>query len=195
VSVAVFGGTNWHGVAREIQSDPAKPYSFTRTTGENRQWTATAHVSGNNIPANAALDPVVIAVMDDLIQTEATELNELTPQLPALEAEIAAASAAIEADRAAVEAKAEELTEELTQLRDEVDAVIAEVRVQAEEVNQIRDRIEDRREDVFRLGAQLEELRGDEFRIRQIQQQLIDLIQQLDGSIERAERRSRQLNP
>jgi chromosome segregation ATPase len=65
--------------------------------------------------------------------------------------------------------------------------------MQAEEVQKLKDRIEARREDVFRLGAQLEEIRGDRFRIRQVQQQLLDLIQQLDGSIERAERRRDQL--
>ena len=195
VSVGVFGGTNWQDIADDIADDQDMPYSFARTTGENPQWTATAHVSGSSITSNSALDPVVVAVMDDLYQTESTELQALTPEIARLDGEIESARTAIEADRAAIEAKAVELTEELTQLRDSVDAVIEDVRIQAEEVNEIRDRIEDRREDVFRMGAQLEELRGDDFRIQQIQQQLIDLIQQLDGSIERAERRGAQLNP
>ena len=41
----------------------------------------------------------------------------------------------------------------------------------------------------LRLAAQVEEIRTDRFRIHELQQQMQDLIQQIDGSLERAERR------
>jgi hypothetical protein len=194
VSVGVFGGTNWRQIASDIETDKEMPYSFALSEGENPQWTASKHVGEGSIPANKALDPVVVAVMQDLTQQEQTELNELTPEVSQLDEQIAAADVAIEADRAAVEAKAKELLDDLKQLRDQVQAATEQAQLQGEEVQKIKDRIEARREDVFRLSAQLEEIRGDRFRIQQIQQQLTDLIQQLDGSIERAQRRRDQLD-
>lgn len=194
VSVAVFAERNWERIADDIEADVEKPYAFTRTTGENPQWTATKHVGEGTIPGNSALEPVVVSVMEDLTQTERTELDELTPEVSTLDAAIVAARAANEADRAAVEAKHEELLVALQELRDEVQRTTLDAQMQAQEVQKIKDRIEARREDVLRLGAQLEEVRGDRFRLQEIQQQLIDLIQQLDGSIERAERRRDQLN-
>ena len=62
------------------------------------------------------------------------------------------------------------------------------------EVQKVEARIEARREDVLRLAAEVEELRIDSFRIQQIQQQLQDLIQQLDASLERTQRRHDQLS-
>jgi hypothetical protein len=207
VSVGVFGGTNWDQIARDLENNRLdqtgqpgpdatdKPYSFSRTTGEKPQWTATKNVGGGTtLPSDPALAPVVVAVMQDLNQSERTELQNLTPKVSRLDAEIAAAEAAIAADREAVQDKQDELMAILGELRDEVQRTTQEAQMQTEEVQKIRDRIEARREDVLRLGAQLEEVRGDRYRIQQIQQQLRDLIQQLDGSIERAERRRDQLN-
>lgn len=193
VTVGVFGGTNWQHIADEIEDNSDMPYSFARSEGENPQWTATKNVGEGSIPPNKALDPVVVSVMEDVTRTEQTELNELTPEISQLDEQIAAADAAIEADHAAIEAKAQELLDDLKQLRDQVQAATEQAQLQGQEVQKIKDRIEARREDVFRLSAQLEEIRGDRFRIQQIQQQLTDLIQQLDGSIERTQRRRDQL--
>lgn len=200
VSAGVFGGTNWEQIANEIEAnrlgtDPTdKPFSFSQTGGENPEWTVTRNVGEGSIPANKALAPVVVAVMENLNQTERSELETLTAQIGQLDGEIAAAEAANAADDAAVRVKQEALLSALEELRDEVDRVNKEAQLQTQEVQKLKDRIEARREDVLRLGAQLEEIRGDRFRIQQIQQQLLDLIQQLDGSIERAARRRDQVN-
>lgn len=193
VSVGVFGGTNWEEIADDIEADNEMPYAFSLTGGESPQWTATKNVGEGSIPGNTALEPVVVAVMEDLTQTERTELDALTPEVTRLEGAIDAAEAANAEDYAAVQAKAEELLTALDELRDEVLRTTQDAQLQAEEVQKIKDRIAARREDVLRLGAQLEEIRGDRYRIQQIHQQLTDLIQQLDGSIERAERRLEQL--
>jgi len=194
VTVGVFGGKNWQQIADGIQDNDEMPYAFAQTSGPDPQWNATKHVGDGTIPGNSALAPVVVDVMNDLNQTEQTELSTLRPEIERLDGEILAANSAIAADEAAIQVKADELLATLRELRDEVEATTQDAQMQAVEVQKIKDRIEARREDVLRLDAQLEEIRGDRYRIQQIQQQLQDLIQQLDGSIERAERRRDQLN-
>lgn len=191
VSVAVFGGPNWEAAARQIEG-----YTFTQTPAtetQSAQWTVTRHVGEANFQPNRVIEPVIVAALNDKLNEERTELQELETRIAPLEQQIAAANTAITADLAALDARVKELEAALADKRAEVQATAEQVEMKAIEVQRIEARIEARREDVLRLAAEIEQLRVDGFRIRQIQQQLQDLIQQLDASLESTRRRHEQL--
>jgi hypothetical protein len=186
--VSTFGGPNWEGRARSIEG-----YTFSRTEGENPQWTVKKHVGDVSVPANKNLAPLIAQVYDDKKKDADEELAKLTAREPLVKAEIEALGKSTVADLAAMDARAADYRKYLDQLRKDVEALAAQVDMKAADTQKLEQRIEARREDVLRLSAQLEELRADGFRIGRIQQQLKDLIQQLDGSLERARRREAQL--
>jgi hypothetical protein len=191
VSVAVFGGPNWVAEARKIEG-----YTFSQTPAtetQAAQWTVTKHVGEGNFSPSPVIEPVMLAALQDRRDEEQQELQLLEAQVGPLEQQIAAAETAITADIAALEVRMTELAQALEAKRAEVQATAEQVEMKAIEVQKVEARIEARREDVLRLAAEVEELRTDHVRIQQIQQQLQDLIQQLDGSLERTGNRQRQL--
>ena len=184
-----MGGTNWEREAQNIEG-----YSFARSTGENPQWSAQKHVGQAQLPASRNIEPVIAAVYDDKIKTE----RDGTPtqeSITAIEQQIAAARKEIQADINALNTRDAEVQALLLQKNAEVVAVSQQVVAKGEEVQKLELQIKARREDVGRLQAQIDELRTDDFRISQIQQQLQDLIQQIDASLDRAKRRQSQLGP
>lgn len=189
VIVASMGGANWEGEARSIEG-----YSFAHTTGPNPQWTATRHVGEGSLPSSRTIEPVLVAVYEDKKRTADAELRALDSQIGPLETAISEANAAITTDLAALQQRVDELTALLDKTQAEAQATADQVEMKAEEVRKVETRIQSRREDVLRLTAQVDEIRTDRFRIRAIQQQLEDLIQQIDDSLARAERRRAQLS-
>jgi hypothetical protein len=190
VGVATWlGGPNW-----ELEAQSIEGYSFSRSAGDSPQWSAQKHVGQVQLSSNKIIEPVIVAVYDDMIKTE----QGLTPTQEAIsgiEQQIAAARTEIQADLDALKARDAEIQSLLEKTDAEVVTVSQQVIAKGEEVQKIERQIQARREDVGRLMAQLEELRTDEFRIEQIQQQLQDLIQQIDASLDRAKRRQEQLAP
>ena len=191
VSVAVFGGPNRAGEARQIEG-----YTFTRTPAtetQAAQWTVSKHVGEGSFQASPVIEPVMVAALQDKVRGEQEELSALEARVSPLEQQLAAAETAIAADLAALDARMKELDAALQAKRDEVQATAEQVEMKAIEVQKVEVRIEARREDVLRLAAEVDELRADNFRILEIQQQLRDLIQQLDASLDRTQRRQDQL--
>ncbi|REJ86433.1 MAG: hypothetical protein DWQ34_17850 [Planctomycetota bacterium] len=188
VSVAVFGGANWERQAKGLEG-----YTFSRTEGENPQWTATEHVGGQTFTQSKVIEPVLDAVYSDMISDLTEEQRTYTEQIPALEQELAQMKPAIEADLAALQAAVDDFQQRLDARRSEVQANAEAVEQAAAEVQRVEDLIESRREDVERLSAQVGQIRDDRFRIEQIQRQLRDLIKQIDGSLQRASQRQEQL--
>ena len=188
VSVAVFGGANWERHAQGVEG-----YTFSKTDGENPQWTATQHVGGQTFTQSKVVEPVLDAVYADMISDLSEEQRAFSEQVPLLEQQLAEMKPAIEADLVALQAAVDDFQERLDARRSEVQANAEAVEQAAAEVQRIKDLIESRREDVERLKAQVGQIRDDRFRIEQIQGQLRDLIQQIDGSLDRAKRRRKQL--
>ncbi len=181
------GGPNWEREAANIEG-----YSFSRSAGENPQWSAQKHVGQAQLATNRIIEPVIVSVYDDMIKSE--QARTPTPEsISTVQQQIAAFQKEIQADIDALNARDAEVQALLEQKNAEVVAVSQQVVAKAEEVDKLERQIQARREDVGRLGAQIEELRTDDFRIQQIQQQLEDLIQQIDASLDRAERRKKQL--
>jgi len=188
VLVATLGGPNWDAEAHSIEG-----FSIAPSDAQPKQWTATRHVGEGAINPNKAIEPVLVAVYDDRIKTANDEAGKLQAQEGPLDAAIAESKAATTTDVTALQDQIDELENQLDQTKTEALASAEQVEAKAEEVRKIELQIQSRREDVLRLSAQVEEIRADRFRIREVQQQLQDLIQQIDGSLERAAERLQQL--
>jgi hypothetical protein len=188
VLVATLGGPNWVAEANSIDG-----FSFSRTEVAPIQWSAAAHVGGGNIPANAAIEPVLVGVYDAKIKQVKDATTEYTDKEAPLQQAIAEADATIKVDLEALDLEVKELDKMLAATEAESLATAEQVEAKAEEVRKIELQIQSRREDVQRLESQVEQIRTDRFRIHELQQQMQDLIQQIDGSLERAEARQKQL--
>jgi hypothetical protein len=188
VLVATLGGPNWVAEAQQIPG-----YSFVRTETAPVQWSATAHVGGGSISPNAAIEPVMVAVYDAKIKQAQDDAKKFADEEPALQAAITEAKTSIDTDLAALQRQVDDLAALLDKTESESLATAKQVEAKAEEVRKVELQVQSRREDVLRLAAQVEEIRTDRFRIHELQQQMQDLIQQIDGSLERAERRHEQL--
>jgi hypothetical protein len=188
VLIATMGGPNWVAEAQNLEG-----FSFSQTDASPPQWTATQHVGQGNIAPNRAIEPVLYAAYDAKLKDATARQQALEAQAAPLQTAITDSNAAIEKDLAALQKHVDELSALLGQTESEVLTTADQVEAKAEEVRKVELQIQSRRDDVLRLSAQVEEIRADRFRIRSIQQQIRDLIQQIDGSIERAANRRRQL--
>jgi len=188
VLVATLGGPNWVAEANSIEG-----YSFARSDTDPVQWSAKSHVGGGSIAANVAIEPVLVGVYDARIKAAKDAAQTLADKEPQLQTRLTEATASIDVDYKALKDQIDDLSKLLAQTEAESLATAEQVEAKAEEVRKIELQIQSRREDVLRLAAQVEEIRTDRFRVRELQQQMQDLIQQIDGSLERAENRRRQL--
>ncbi|MBL8851786.1 MAG: hypothetical protein JNG89_19065 [Planctomycetaceae bacterium] len=188
VLVATLGGPNWEAEAHSIDG-----YTFGKTDAQPIQWTASRHVGDKSMSPSKTIEQVMVAVYDDKIQETRTQVQKFEQQEGPLQAQIAEAKAAIDADEAALTKQIDDLAALLNATEANVQQTAQQVEAKAEEVRKVELRIQSRREDVLRLSAQVEEIRADRYRIHEVQQQLQDLIQQIDGNIERAQRRQAQL--
>jgi len=189
-----LGGPNWQTEAdklRPTDSDPAG-YVFTRTLGENAQWTATS-TRGEAVKSAKVLPEVLVAAYDHKINALQNELNALNEEQPQLEQRKQTMEQNIAADEAALQQAVGQRRQFLAQLRQQYSDLSQQVVQKTEEGQQIEQVVEARRTDVFRLANQLELLKADESRIEQIEQQMLDLIRQIDADLAKAERRQEQL--
>lgn len=188
VLVATLGGPNW---VAEASSLPG--YTFSRTELAPITWSADAHVGGGKIAANPVIESVIAAAYDAKIQQTKTDTQKLSDEVPKLEAAISEGKSSVEVDLKALETQVVELGKLLAATEQESLETAKRVEAKSEEVRKIELQIQSRREDVLRLSAQVDDIRTDRFRIAELQQQMRDLIQQIDGSLERAVRRQEQL--
>lgn len=188
VLAAIFGGPNWKAEAQTIPG-----FSIARGDAEPFDWIAARHVGEGAIAPNKAIEPVLMSVYDAKIKTVNDQAAKLEEKDGPLQTKINDAMASIKMDEEALKNQLTELEALLKQTEGEVVDTSQQVEAKAEAVRKVELQIQSRREDVLRLLAQVEQLRSDRFRIGEIQQQLQDLIQQIDGSLERAESRRDQL--
>lgn len=193
--VTTLGGPNWRTEAAKLAPTPADPagYVFTRSLGENPQWTATATVTGETVKTATVLPDVLVAAYDHKLAALNAELNEINQEQPQLEQRKAAMEKAIAADREALARAVAERQQYLQQLRQQYAAISQQVVQKTEQGRQVEEVVEARRRDVFRLANQLELLDADHVRIQQIEQQMVDLIRQIDADLAKAQRRQEQL--
>lgn len=189
VAVAVtLGGPDWIGIAQQIDG-----YSFTHVGGETPTWSASKDVTGENVRSAPSLPDVIIPALDDKINVINQQSAAAKQRREALEAQLAAEKPLTEVDRKALDERLVELREQIVQINQQTAQRSAELLSVNEEIAALEARIEDRRGDVQRHDTLMGVVDADIFRLKQLRQQLADLIVQIDGDLATAERRENQL--
>jgi len=187
------GGPNWEESIPQLSN-----YKITLGGDSlNPVWQATTvrdeAVQGGQ---HKVLAKVLIACFEDQNRRDAEKIAKLNERKPLLEEKLAQVKASIAPDDAALLAYETMLRQHLDKTAKELDAAAKVVIQKTDEVQQIGKKTEARYQDVLRLEAQVDETRGDQFRLAEIKQQLLDQIAQVNGLLERARDRNEQLyNP
>ena len=192
--VTTLGGPNWETTAKSLNPGENKSggYNFSRSAGDNPQWTATSS-DEEQIKTSAVLPDVIVAALDHKFAGLKTELDALTDELPQLETRKTNLEATIEKDVQALQEAVAQRKEYLSDLRAQYLTLSQQVEQKVVDGRQTEYVVEARREDVIRLQHQLEVLKADDERLEQIEQQMLDLIRQIDADLAKARQRQQQL--
>ena len=183
-----YAGPNYEEMAGQIDG-----YKFTLSTGENPTWSAVRARGDSQVASDKSLAKVIDAVLADKLKAIQDESADFKSRIPPLTEELERTKAANEADIpalteyiAAQRVRLEALNTQLGQLESQVLAETAN----AQKLENIASA---RRDDVFKLGGQLTEVKADKFRLEAIKRQLAEELEQVIGNIERAEARQKKL--
>ncbi|MBX3439420.1 MAG: hypothetical protein KF861_18170 [Planctomycetaceae bacterium] len=185
--VISVGGPNWASTARSMTE-----YSFTFAPGPNAQWTATSP-DGDSVGSSPVLPSVIVGALDNKITKLQDQLNAKNNREPILQEAQQLLDRQLAADRGALTAGLEQERQRLAALQQQAAQLSNQIVQQTVQGKTVETVVSNRRADVFRLQNQLDVLRADEARIAQIHRQMADLIEQIDGDLNKAQRREQQL--
>lgn len=183
-----YAGPNWQETAAQIDG-----YKFSLSTGENPTWTAVRARGDEQVASDKNLAAVIDKVLADRLNQLKTETTSFQTQLPTLTAEYERTKAANEADIPALDAYIASERTRLDALHASLAKLEAQVLTQTSEAQKFENIASSRREDVFRISAQLDEVRADQFRLKSIERQLAEELEQVTGNLERAMQRRDQV--
>lgn len=146
---------------------------------------------------SAGQSPVLAKVVRDTLRKKSQEdqanLTQLQERNEQLTQQIAAQKAAMPVEVAAIKAAESELRANFNLNMNEKEVLQSNTVAKVDESQSKRHEVERRRNDIFRLQEQLDEVRTDQVRISRIQEQLIDLIMRAEGELGLLLRRNQQL--
>lgn len=189
-SVSLVAGPNWEAEARELSD-----FSFEKSEGETITWSAKETVSGKPVSRGSSpvLPKVIIAARKSLKQKQDDELLKLEDDIEKIEPRSDEAKQLIEVDLQAIAKRKAELVDELEEIHRNTEAVSSQGIKKSQAAQATRATVAQRREDVIRLRTQLAEIRTDKFRAMEQVTQLRDALATVRSSLERLERRRKQL--
>lgn len=186
----VFGGPDWQSVMQARYFDG---YRISKSAGPDGTWSAIRGSDEQQVASSKILPEVLAKVMDEVHSTNQQRIQELQAKLPVLEARVAELAAAREADKKALDVYVERRRAEVEKVRQQNDTTSAQVVTATTEAQKLENLIIARREDILRLKQQVEELRSDLFRLQEIEAQLENLQNQVDGNLANARLREKML--
>ena len=186
--VVFYAGPNWQELAGQIEG-----YKFTLSTGENPTWSAVRARGDEQVATDKNLSKVIDAVLADKLKRINEETADFQSRIPPLTEELEKSKVANLADIPALEEYIKAERARLDSLNAEVAKLESQVLAETGTSQRIENIASDRREDVFRLTGQLDEIRADKFRLEAIRRQLAEELEQVLGNIERAEERQQKL--
>ena len=208
---STVGGPNWYG-DEGIQALPDYLFELAPGTPETPPtWSVKTRRTQESVPPTTPiLAHAVLAARRDLTKKQIAQTSELdsqinnvpSPVMPAnngnpamitLAEKIALSEKANDDDLKAMATREIELVAEFKALQAEIAAITDKIITTTQESQTTRAEADRRREDVFRLQNQIEEIYTDRFRAIEQQKKLRDLLVRLRGSIARAQRRKNQL--
>lgn len=181
--VTTFGGPDWRAMTR---APYFQHYNFAQGGAPDFTWTATRVSDGSQIGTSKRLPEVLVKVMDDILQRQQAELQVLNDREPQLKSRVETLTRAKAEDEKALAAYETAQRDRLAAVRKQNETVAAEVIAATNEAQKVENLIALRREDVLALRRQVEELKADQFRLQQVQNNLESLLIQTQGDIQRA---------
>lgn len=181
-------GPNW---LEETQN--LKDYSFTRSEGENPQWTATRRSGSQPPTTSASLANVIAKSYDAETRLNQEKVTEVSPQIQQLKDRITQLAALIEEDGKGIKQREEQLALELQNIGKQIQALSTDGERLATQAVDIRADAERTRESGMRLNRQRIQIETDQYRLTQQKRHLLDLVYQMDGVLQRLREREQQL--
>ena len=184
-AILVFNaGPNWQEVSGRI-----KDYKFSLAAGEIPTWSAVLAVGDVPIASDVNLAKVIDAVLADKLKRTEDKVADCESKIPPLTAELAKTTTANKADIPALEAYVVAERARLAAFQVELASLQSQVLAQTGVAQKLENVASARRDDVFRLSGQLEQIRADQVRLIALRRQLAEDLEQVIGNIERAEER------
>ena len=184
VSVA---GRNWES---DINALPE--FTFTLQEGEQPTWTATHKLTGENVGTSPYLPELILKSWQKLQQDRQQQIQDIEAEITRYEPLIVQNKDLIEADLKALKEKFKQLVKEKEQIKETTAMVDAEIAETNQEIDKTQTLITKRREDVQRLTRILQGIRTEHNRLLQDKLKIEQSIVRLQGSIAKAERRTKQ---
>jgi len=189
-AVSTVGGPNWDAEA-ELLPD----YKIEAVEGETTTWKVTNNRTGQAVSTTApeVYAAAIIAARKDIDKLQGAEIARLNEETTEVKARLAEAIKLREADVQAMAQREANLSAQLDavnkKILDTQNAAVAK----SQEAQAIRADAEKRREDVYRLKRELEEIKADRYQALEHQKKLQDYLTRLEGVIGPLERRQEEL--
>jgi hypothetical protein len=183
-------GPNWQAEAETLRK---AGYTFTETPGENSSWSATFRNDSQPVGSNRNLGAVVVrAYADGKRRNDEAEAN-LSKDIQPLVDRTKAIEAFVAQDTEALRLRNDQLLAEVKKLDETIASTGLQGDRHAEQAIAIRAETERRREAVFRLTRELDQIENDRYFELGQRLRLLDRLHQLEGIRLRLQQRHQQL--
>ncbi len=189
-AVTSIGGANWHIERDQLTGD----YTFETTLGETTTYAVKSRQTDQQLTASPkSLAATVIAARKDLVEVQKKKIEALQTETTTFKTQHQMWTSLTAADEAAMTVRCDQLASELATLNQQIDDASKQNIAKVEKTQNTLRTNEARREEVYRLLAQLDEIRTDRFQINEQQKRLRDLLIRKQGVVSRLKRRQVQL--
>jgi len=185
--VSRMGGPNWHEEAAQLPD-----YAIQK---ESDKWTVRDRVSGEAVTVKAPTvhAAAVIAAREAQQKKQENEIKSLKDETAAYKNGSTKIRELNQVDAKALEARVHELELQLASLLNKITNLSKEQVSKSQDAQAIQLETTKRREDVFRLTRELQEIRTDQFRADELKKKLSGQLVRLQGVISALESRNEQL--
>lgn len=189
-AVTSIGGANWHIERDQLTGD----YTFETTLGETTTYAVKSRQTDQQLTASPkSLAATIIAARKDLVEVQKKKIEALQTETTTFKTQHQMWTSLTAADEAAMTVRCDQLASELATLNQQIDGAAKQNIAKVEKTQNTLRTNEARREEVYRLLAQLDEIRTDRFQINEQQKRLRDLLIRKQGVVSRLKRRQVQL--
>lgn len=188
-AIVVFqGGPNWPQIASDMTD-----YKFTYVPGEKPVWTVVLARGDEQIASDPNLAKCIDLALADRSKRLETEIKDFQDRKSPLEVELASLQGGIKVDVPALDSYILGERKRLADLNTQWDTLNKQSLTLTGQAQDAENLTADRRSEVFQLTVQLSEVRADAFRLEALKRQISEELEQVNGNLERAEERRRQL--
>ena len=180
-------GPNWLAETQNL-----KDYGFAQTTGEKPQWTSTQRTESAPL-ATDSLPGVILKSYEDATRRNQEKVAAVSPQIENLKQQITRLSVLIDADGKGITKREEQLVLALEEVGKQIQDLSTDGERLATQAVDIRAVAERTRESGMRLKRQRIQVETEHYRLVEQKRQLLDLVYQMDGILQRLRDREQQL--